>query len=105
MSLNPILIHAMYGAAGGLIGELVRGSNVLYIPQRVKRNGRIGWDIGCFGALLIGTFIGIVVDRTPAIAGLFGYMGAQGITYILEKFLPEFVHKPSSTPSEEEGGE
>ncbi len=97
---RPGIEHALLGAAGGLISSLGRHGDVLPLPAVVIRNGRKGLYLGFFSGVLIGAFVGYLVDRHPVISGAAGYLGIKGLDYLIHRLLPGYGEKEAKIDAE-----
>lgn len=88
--LDPITQHVIAGTIGGLIGELGRNQNVLVLPHRAKAGGI---DLGFINGMLIGGFVGYIVDHNPALSGIAGYIGIKFVDYLVHQLFPDYVEQ------------
>jgi hypothetical protein len=79
--------HILAGMVGGFIGELGRNKNVLQLPHREGT----GLDIGFLSGMLIGGFVGFIVDHNPALSGVAGYVGIKFVDYLVHQLFPEYM--------------
>lgn len=77
---DPFFVIFGAGAVGALVRQLV-DRNALILPCRISG----GFALGFIGSMLVGGFVGWVVDGSPLGAGMGGFVGAS----ILEKFIPD----------------
>jgi len=66
------LIIILAGAAGALVKDIVQDGS-LVLPE--KKDGKI--VLGFIGGLLIGAFVGYVVDGQPLTAAMGGFTGSS----------------------------
>jgi hypothetical protein len=74
--MNTVIILLIAGAFGYLVKDLV-DDGAIDLPKLT--DGRL--YLGCIAGMLIGAFIGWVVDQDPVTAGLAGFTGIS----IIEK--------------------
>lgn len=75
--MNDIIILAA-GAFGALVKDLVQ-DGTLTLPK--KENGAIA--LGFIGGMIVGAFVGYVVDGQPLTAALGGYAGSSLLTNLV----------------------
>jgi len=79
-NVENVFLLFVAGAVGSLVSQLVR-DNTLELPAKVTS----GLCLGFLGGLVVGGFVGVVVDGSYVSAGLAGYVGIN----VIEKFLPQ----------------
>ena len=77
--MTLILIDVIAGACGGLIKEIVE-DNKLILPNICAQE----FQLGFMGTMLIGAFVGAVIDGGWIEAALAGYVGFA----VIQKLLP-----------------
>jgi len=91
--VENIFLLFVAGAVGSLVSQLVR-DNTLELPAKVTS----GLCLGFLGGLVVGGFVGVVVDGSYVSAGLAGYVGVN----VIEKFLPDISVEKINKKYEEE---
>jgi len=73
------LIIILAGAAGALVKDIVQ-DGCLVLPE--KKDGKI--VLGFIGGLLIGAFVGYVVDGQPLTAAMAGFTGSSLLAKLVQ---------------------
>ena len=73
-----ILYFVIAGGVGALAKDLVK-DNCIVLPS--FQNGK--YNLGFVGSMIIGAFIGYVVDHNPITSALSGYVGISILNNIL----------------------
>ena len=76
--MESIFLFFVAGAFGSLIKDIVEDGKIS-LPK-IKDGECI---LGCVGGMLIGSFVGYVVDHSPLTAALSGYVGVSAIRHLL----------------------
>lgn len=76
--MNSILVLILAGAVGALVKDILEDGRIS-LPKKVNSDLILGF----IGSMIVGAFIGFVVDNNPVTAGLAGYVGKA----ILEKLV------------------
>jgi hypothetical protein len=79
------------GAAGGLIKEVVE-DGCLQLPSVIK--GKL--NLGFITSVMIGAFVGIVVDGSPLTAAMAGFVGFSIIQNLIPKSQEDLIAKISA---------
>jgi len=74
-----LILYALAGAIGALVKDIIE-NNKIQLPK--KTNSEI--LLGTVGGMLIGAFVGYVIDKSILSAALSGFVGISAI----EKLLP-----------------
>jgi len=75
----PIEIILLLAGALGAIAKDVVQDNKLVLPK--YKDGDL--LLGCVGGMIVGAFVGLVVDNNPLTACLGGYVGVSAIQHLL----------------------
>ena len=73
-----LFIYIIAGGLGSLAKDLVK-DNSIQLPS--FQNGK--YNLGFIGSMIIGAFIGYVVDHNPITSALGGYVGISVLNNIL----------------------
>jgi len=73
----PLIIA---GAVGAFVKDILEDGKIS-LPKRV--NGDL--ILGFIGSIIVGGFIGLLVDKDPIIAGLAGYVGKSAIEKLISR--------------------
>jgi uncharacterized membrane protein YeaQ/YmgE (transglycosylase-associated protein family) len=68
------------GAIGALVKDILQDGKIS-LPKKV--NGDL--VLGFIGSIIVGAFIGFLVDKDPVISGLAGYVGKSMIENLIPK--------------------
>lgn len=79
--MNEYALFFTTGCIGALV-RLVADSGCLVLPRRI--NGTL--VLGFIGSMVVGGFVGCVVDGEPIVAAFGGYIGVD----LLDRFMPDF---------------
>ena len=75
----PIELQLILAGAVGALAKDIVSDGCVQLP--FLKDGK--WFLGFFGGIIIGAFVGFVVDHSPLTAGLAGYVGVSAITHLL----------------------
>jgi hypothetical protein len=78
--MNPIVLLIISGAIGAFVKDILEDGKVS-LPKRV--NGDL--VLGFIGSIIVGGFIGFLVDKNPVVSGLAGYVGKSVIENLIHK--------------------
>ena len=78
--MNIITLLIIAGAVGALVKDIIEDGKIT-LPKRV--NGDL--VLGFIGSIIIGGFIGFIVDKSPIDAAMGGYIGKSIIENLISK--------------------
>lgn len=92
MTWEHLLVYIVAGAFGGLVRLLVTGKGILVLPTvQVVPGGSPHLNLGFLAPMIIGAAAGLVSPYTLGVNGVFsilsGYVGADGIENLIERYL------------------
>jgi H+/Cl- antiporter ClcA len=73
-------VFALMGAIGGLISDML-GDGYLELPKVKDKK----FYPGFIGGIIVGAAVGYLVDQNPLTAFSLGYIGKEGIDFIVKK--------------------
>jgi hypothetical protein len=77
------LFLAFFGLLGGVISDMI-GDGYLELPKiRDKK-----FYVGCLTGMILGAAIGYLVDGNPLTAFTFGYLGKEGLDFLIKRETP-----------------
>ena len=75
----PIELQLILAGAVGAFAKDVVNDGCVQLP--FLKDGK--WFLGFIGGVIIGAFVGFVVDHSPLTAALSGYVGVSAISHLL----------------------
>ena len=76
-----LIVWAIAGGAGGLARAIIDGKGVIPLPQLIDSELRLG----VLASIILGAFVGAMVDQSPMTAGLAGYAGIHALESIITR--------------------
>jgi len=68
------------GAVGAFVKDILEDGKIS-LPKRVNSDLILGF----LGSIIVGAFIGFIVDKDPVVAGLAGYVGKSVIEKLVSR--------------------
>lgn len=78
--MTSVIYLIIAGAIGGLVKDILEDGKIA-LPKKV--NGDL--VLGFIGSMIIGAFVGFIVDKDPVVAGLSGYVGKAVIEKLISR--------------------
>jgi hypothetical protein len=75
-----VIFMILSGAIGAFVKDIIEDGKIV-LPKRV--NGDL--ILGFIGSIIVGAFIGFLVDKNPVVSGLAGYVGKSMIENLIPK--------------------
>jgi hypothetical protein len=74
------LFLAFFGLLGGVISDII-GDGYLELPKIQDKK----FYVGCLAGMILGAVVGYLVDKTPLTSFTFGYLGKEGLDFLMRK--------------------